>query len=454
MDSKNQNSNGETSKAIYERAVDVLTGGVSRNTIFRKPHPYYVASANGSFIKDIDGVERLDFANNMASLIHGHAHPAIVEAVTEQLKKGSAFTMGTETEVAFAELLTGRSPKFEKIRFMNSGTEAVMTMIKASRAYTGKAKVAKAEGAYHGTYDYAEISQTANPSNWGTIDKPNAVPVVQGTPQKLLEDVVIFPFNDIERTIHLLDQNADQIACVLIDPVPHRIGLFPATSEFIEAIYKWTRKNNTLMVFDEVVSYRITYAGAQCNYSVKPDLTALGKIIGGGFPIGALAGKSEIMEVLNPRATFLKHPHSGTFSANPISTTAGRVAMELFDEEAVLNLNVLTMTARKQIEEVIKIADVPMCITGAGSMFKLHFQEKAPNTYRVAYQNLETRTIINEILDYLFLKENIIMINTLACMFATTLTQKDVDRLSEALLRGLQLVKPKIEQLSNNPKYD
>ncbi len=444
----NQNSNGETSKAIYERAVDVLTGGVSRNTIFRKPHPYYVASANGSFIKDIDGIERLDFANNMASLVHGHSHPAIVSAVTEQLQKGSAYTMGSEAEVLFAELLIGRSPEFEKIRFMNSGTEAVMTMIKASRAYTGKPKIAKAEGAYHGTYDYAEISQTSNPSNWGDINKPNVVPVVQGTPQKLLDDVVIFPFNDIERTINLLEQNADQIACVLIDPVPHRIGLFPATSEFIEAIYNWTRKNNALMVFDEVVSYRVTYAGAQCNYSVKPDLTALGKIIGGGYPVGAVAGKAEIMEVLNPRATFLKHPHSGTFSANPVSMTAGRIAMEMFDEQAILNLNTLAMTARNQIEESIKIADVPVCITGAGSMFKLHFQENAPNTYRDAYQNKETREIINDLLDYLFLKEDIIMINTLACMFSTTLTQKDIDRLSEALLRGLKLVKPKIDQLS------
>ncbi|MEN8124919.1 MAG: aspartate aminotransferase family protein [Bacteroidota bacterium] len=450
MNSKNskQNSNGETSKAIYDRAVGVLTGGVSRNTIYRKPHPYYVASANGSFIKDIDGVKRLDFANNMASLIHGHSHPTIVSAVNKQLKKGSAFTMGSEVEVLFAELLIGRSPEFEKIRFMNSGSEAVMTMIKASRAYTGKPKIAKAEGAYHGTYDFAEISQTANPSNWGNINKPNAVPVVQGTPQKVLDDVVVFPFNDIERTINLLEQNADQIACVLIDPVPHRIGLFQATSEYIEAIYNWTRKNNTLLIFDEVVSYRVNYAGAQCSYSIKPDLTALGKIIGGGFPIGALAGKAEIMEVLDPRGTFLKHPHSGTFSANPISMTAGRVAMEMFDEQAVLNLNALAMTARKQIEESIKIADVPMSITGAGSMFKLHFQEKAPNTYRDAYQNKETREIINELLDYLFLKEDIIMINTLACMFATTLTQKHVDRLSEALLRGLKIIKPKIDQLS------
>lgn len=439
---------GASSKLIYDRAVGVLTGGVSRNTIFRKPHPYYAASAKGSFIKDIDGIERLDFANNMASLIHGHSHPAIVNAITEQLQKGTAFTMGSESEVAFAELLTNRTPAFEKIRFMNSGTEAVMTMIKASRAFTGKSKIAKAEGAYHGTYDYAEISQTADPSNWGDINTPNAVPVVQGTPKGVLEDVLIYPFNDIESTLHILDQNADQIACVLVDPVPHRVGLFPANEAFIKALYNWTRKNNAILAFDEVVTYRVNYSGAQQNYAVKPDLTAMGKIIGGGFPIGALAGKAEIMEVLDPRQKVLRHPHSGTFSANPVSMTAGRVAMEMYDAQAVLRLNALTMTARKQIEAAIKIADVPVCITGSGSMFRLHFREKAPNTYRDAYQSKDTKAVISELDDYLFLKERIIMINTMACMFATSLTQKDIDRLSEALLSGLRIMKPKIEQLS------
>ncbi|MEN8136967.1 MAG: aspartate aminotransferase family protein [Bacteroidota bacterium] len=444
----NKTAKGESSKAIYERAVGVITGGVSRNTIYRKPHPYYVASAHGSYIKDIDGTERLDFANNMASLIHGHSHPAIVNAVTEQLKKGSAFTMGSEAEVAFAELLISRTPGFEKIRFMNSGTEAVMTMIKAARALTGKAKIAKAEGAYHGTYDFAEISQTANPGNWGDIDKPNTVPVVQGTPQGVMDDVVIFPYNDIERTIRLLDQDADNIACVLIDPVPHRVGLFPATEEFVKALYDWTRKNNAVLAFDEVVTYRVNYSGAQANYSVKPDMTAMGKIIGGGFPIGAVAGKSEIMEVLDPRQKFLRHPHSGTFSANPVSTTAGRVAMELFDEKAVLEINALTMTARKQIEEAIKIADIPACLTGAGSMFRIHFKEKAPNTYRETYQGPDTQSVITEFLDYLFLEKDIIMINTLACMFATTHTQKDVDKLTDGLLNGFRVLKPKIDQLS------
>ena len=441
MDKKRNNTN---SKNLYRRATKVLTGGVSRNTIFRKPHPYYVSIAEGSYITDIDGVKRIDFANNMASLIHGHSNSKIIKAVSDQLKRGTAYTMGSEIEVKFAELLSERNPNFEKIRFMNSGTEAVMTMIKASRAYTGKTKIAKAEGTYHGTYDYAEISQLSNPSNWGDINNPKSTSVVQGTPKNVLNDVIIFPYNDIEKTINILESHASELSCVLIDLVPHRVGLIPGNHEFIEAIYKWTRENNTILAFDEVVTYRANYAGAQENYSIKPDLTALGKIIGGGFPIGALAGKSEIMRVLDPREKILKHPHSGTFSANPISTTAGFTAMTMFDKEAVIKLNHLTSIAKAQIQEVIKISQIPACITGVGSMFRIHLQENQPTTFREAYQSEETKEVINELLDYLFIEENIIMINTCACMFSTSLIQDDIDKLCESLLRGFNKIKDKL----------
>lgn len=436
------------SEQLYKRAYKVISGGVSRNTIFRKPHPYYVSSASGSYITDIDGIKRIDFANNMASLIHGHSHPAIVEAVTEQLQKGTAYTMATEAEIKLAELLIDRTPGKEKFRFVNSGTEAVMTMLKAARAFTGKTMIAKAEGGYHGTYDYAEISQTASAGNWGDIDKPNAVPVVEGTPKGVLDEMVIFPFNDIERTIALLDQHADDIACVMIDLVPHRIGMFQASKEYIEAIYRWTRDNKSLLVFDEVITYRVDYRGAQANYPVTPDLTTLGKIIGGGFPVGAIGGRTDIMKVLDPTESTIRHPHSGTFSANPISMTAGRVAMELFDEEAVNKLNNLTEIAKAQIQEAIVLADVPVSITGAGSMFRLHFQKEQPTAYREINQSPEAKALIKEMLDYLFFNENIIMVNTLSCMFATSLTQLEVDHLSEALLRGFKLLKPKIEQLN------
>lgn len=435
------------SEALYQKAISLLPGGVSRNTVYHKPFPQYVAKASGCYVTDVDGSQRIDFANNMASLIHGHAHRAIVEAVTEQLKKGTAYTLATEAELSLAELLINRAESFEKIRFVNSGTEAVMAMIKASRAFTGKPKIAKAEGAYHGTYDFAEVSQTANPFNWGDISSPNSVPVAFGTPQAVLDNVVIFPFNDIEHTLNILDTQADQIGCVIIDPVPHRVGLLPATKAFVEALYAWTRRNNALLVFDEVVTFRVNYGGAQEKHTVKPDLTALGKIIGGGFPVGALAGRSDVMDVLDPGQSRLLFPHSGTFSANPMTMTAGRVAMELFDQKAVDALNALTTKAIVQLENAIRIADVPVSITGSGSMFRLHFRLSPPQTYREAYQRPAVAAVINELLDYLFYKENIIMINTCACMFSTAITQKEVDRLSDALLNGFRFIKPKLDEL-------
>lgn len=437
-----------TSEEIYSQACEVLPGGVSRNTVFRKPYPQYAGSAAGCYITDIEGACRIDLANNMASLIHGHAHAEIIEAVYEQMKKGTAYTLASEIEVNFAQFLCDRVQGFEKIRFVNSGTEAVMAMIKASRAFTGRPKIAKAEGAYHGTYDFAEVSQTANPSNWGDINRPNSVPVAYGTPASVLEDVLIFPFNDIERTLAVLDSEAENIACVLIDPVPHRVGLLPATNAYIEALYHWTRRNGALLVFDEVVTFRVDYSGAQQKYSVVPDLTALGKIIGGGFPVGALAGRAEVMKVLDPRESKLLFPHSGTFSANPVTMTAGYTAMRLFDTVAVRKLNALTSKAIQQLEEVIKIADIPASITGAGSMFRIHLTSAPPTTYREAYQPKETGAVINELLDHMYYKENILMINTFACMFSTVLTQREVDIFTEAMLRAFRLLKPKIDSLN------
>lgn len=435
------------SEEIYKQACNYIPGGVSRNTIYRKPHPYYVAKASGCRVTDIEGVERIDFANNMASLIHGHAHPDIVAAVMEQIQKGTAFTLATEAEFEFAKLMCNRVPGFEKIRFVNSGTEAVMAMIKASRAFTGRPKIAKAEGTYHGTYDFAEVSQTSNPTNWGDISKPNSVPLVHGTPEGVLNDVVIFPFNQIERTLSILDRYSEEIACVIIDPVPHRVGLINGSCDFIEAIYHWTRKNGALMVFDEVVTFRVNYGGAQEKYSVRPDLTALGKIIGGGFPVGALAGRSEVMKVLDPRESKILFPHSGTFSANPVTTTAGRVAMELYDKQAVLQLNALTKIAVDQIENAIKTADVPVSITGSGSMFRIHLKATAPTSYRETYQTREDLDVIEGILNYLFFNEKVQLLNTGACMFSTAISQAEVDILSEAFLKAFRIFKPDIEKL-------
>ena len=432
--------NTPKSAQLYARAKKIMPGGCSRNTILRKPHPAYVDRGEGCYVYDIEGNRRIDFANNMASLIHGHAQADIVNAVSEQLKKGTAFTMATEVEIDFAEHMCSRNPGFEKIRFVNSGTEAVMSCLKAARAFTGKAKIAKAEGAYHGSYDYAEVSQTAKPENWGNLNQPASVPVSFGTPASALEDVIIIPFNDPERAIAILDQHADELACVLLDPIPHRIGLIPASEEFINAIYNWTKHQEALLVFDEVITFRTRYGGAQQKYSVQPDLTAMGKMIGGGFPVGALAGRAEVMDVMNPLLDKVLFPHSGTFSANPVTMTAGLIAMQKFDQDAVKQLNALGGYVRASIREAIKIADVPACVSGDGSMFRVHMQADLPQNYRSSFASPAQAQRTQEFVEYLF-NHGVMMINTCTGMLSTEMGRPEIDVLSETMLAGLRQIK-------------
>ncbi|MCP4416875.1 MAG: aspartate aminotransferase family protein [Chloroflexi bacterium] len=428
------------SAILYERARKIMPGGCSRNTVLRKPHPLYVENGAGCFVTDIEGVTRLDFANNMASLIHGHAHPAVVEAVSAQLQKGTAFTLATEVEIEFAEHMCSRNAGFENIRFVNSGTEAVMGCLKAARAYTGRPKIAKVEGAYHGLYDYAEISQTANPTNWGDAHSPTSVPVAHGTPKSALRDVVVIPFNQPEQAIEILNQHRDELACVLLDLMPHRVGLVPASQEFVHALYEWTRENDALLVYDEVITFRSTYGGAQEWYDVCPDLTAMGKMIGGGFPVGALAGRKDVMSVMDPLADHVLFPHSGTFSANPVTMTAGLTSMALFDEAAVTKLNRLADSLRANILEAIWIADIPACVTGGGSMFRVHMKTAVPTTYRTAYMTAKESKLIKALLNHLF-DNGIIMINTCSGTLSTAMTEKEIEILTETLLAGFRKIK-------------
>lgn len=425
------------SAALYERALNVLPGGVSRNTVLRDPHPAYADYGVGCRLTDIEGVTRLDFANNMASLIHGHADSDIVRAVTEQLGRGSAFTMATEVEVQYAELLCSRNPGFEKVRFVNSGTEALMVALKSSRAFTGRAKIAKVEGAYHGGYDYAEVSQAPNPDTWGDIDHPKSVPLAHGTPESALNDVVIIPFNDPERAIAILDEHADELACVLLDLMPHRVGLRPADQDFVTAIRDWTTRNGALLVLDEVITFRTEYAGLQARYGITADLTAMGKMIGGGFPIGAVAGSTDVMDVLNPRSKKLLFPHSGTFSANPISITAGLVAMQKFDEPAVARLNALAKRAMDGIEKVIRETGVTACVTGGGAMFRVHMKAQPPRNFREAYLTPEEDRRLKLLLDYMF-DEGFVLINTCTATLSTPMTEDDIDALISAYKLGFE----------------
>jgi glutamate-1-semialdehyde 2,1-aminomutase len=424
------------SAALFDRAQKVLPGGVSRNTLLRGDHPLYVSHAKGCVITDVDGVERLDFANNMASHIHGHAFEPIVSAVSAQLAKGSAFTMATEAEILFAEHMVGRSSNFDKIRFMNSGTEAVMAGMKAARAFTGRTKIAKVEGSYHGAYDYAEVSQAPTPENWGGADHPNAVPLAQGTPGGVLEDMIIIPFNEPEKAISILNEQADEIACVLIDPIPHRIGMVPVSAKFVTALNKWTRANGALLMCDEVITFRSEVGGMQDRFDISPDLTSLGKMIGGGFPVGALAGREEVMEVF----TNGRLPHSGTFSANPITMTAGRVAMELFDAQAVERLNTLGDYTAARLREVIRLADVPASVTGTGSLYRIHLKAEAPKNYRDTHPSQAEKKAINAFINSLY-DNGIMMIHTGALTLSTPMTESHIDQLADAVLTSLKSIR-------------
>jgi glutamate-1-semialdehyde 2,1-aminomutase len=314
-----------------------------------------------------------------------------------------------------------------------------MTSLKAARAFTGREKMAKVEGAYHGSYDYAEVSQTATPAQWGPAATPTSVPVARGTPRGALADVVVIPFNDPERALALLEPHRDELACVLLDPMPHRVGLSPADQEFVRVLRDWTERHGALLVFDEVITLRATYGGAQQWYDVVPDLTALGKIIGGGFPVGAVTGRADVMNVMDPRTKPLLLPHSGTFSGNPVSMTAGLVAMEHFGPDAVARLNRLADRAVTGIREAIDATGARACVTGGGSMFRVHLKEQAPANYREAYLDEAEKRRLNVLLDHLF-GAGMIMINTCSATISTAMGEAEVDALVDAVRTGLEAV--------------
>ena len=426
------------SQELYERATKVLPGGNTRLSVFRSPHPYYALKGEGYRITDVDGVERVDFLNNYTSLIHGHRHPKIMEAVTEQLRYLTAVGMPTEAEIVLAEILCERIKSFERVRFVNSGSEAVMMAIKAARAHTGRFKIAKCEGAYHGTYDYAEPSQGTTPDNWGDPD-PVSVAYAKGTPQSVLDQVVIIPFNKAEDAIRIMTPDAGELACVLLDPVPHQAGMIPATAEFLKAVREFCDRNGVLLLFDEVISFRIGYAGAQGTLGCDPDLTALAKVIGGGFPVGAVGGRADVMSVFDPSKGKPAVPHAGTFNGNPITMTAGAAAMELLTRDAMDHIDALGERARKQIGEAFRVAGVPGQVAGCGSLIRMHFTTRPLVDYRSIHKTAEEQHRLATLIEYL-LDHGVLISPSGSANISTVIGEEQVDLLTDVVLDGLRLI--------------
>lgn len=424
------------SARLYERAKRSIPAGGSRALTFVQPYPVYAACAQGCVVTDADGVERLDFIANYTVQIHGHGHPAIVAAVKAQAERGICFTLPTEREIELAELICARSPAFEQIRFTNSGTEAVMVAMKAARAHTGRPKIAKCEGVYHGGYDYAEVSLDANPQNWGV--RPRPVGYTRGVPEGVLADVVVMPFNDVEGSLRALVENAGQLAGILIDPVPSRCGGVPATPQYVGALEEFARANGSLLIFDEVVTFRLEYGGAQTRYGIRPDLTTLGKIIGGGLPIGAVAGRAEAMSVFDQSHGKALYPHSGTFNANPLTMAAGIAAMKLLTPEAIQRLNALGESARQGLRRAFALSGRTGQVTGEGSLFLLHLSQEPMRDYRSAYRAHSERDQERLAQLYRNLLNHGIILSTwgLGCL-STPMGEAEIARLSEATLGAL-----------------
>jgi glutamate-1-semialdehyde 2,1-aminomutase len=358
------------SLAAFAAAARVFPGGYTRDAIIRNPHPTFVERATGVTMHDLDGRALIDFWFNATSLALGHAHPAVVEAIRAQLPTGTAYFAPTRNEVRLAEILLDRLPGAERIRFANSGSEAVMIAVRFARAFRAAqhrdaSTVVKFEGSYHGTYDDVSWSVSPEVANAGTADNPRPVAETTGL-AGTQGRVAVLPFNDREVLRRYVEAHHDEIAAVLVEPMANRIGLVMPDVDFLAEARALCTRFDIPLIFDEVISFRVGYRGVQGEVGVQPDLTTLGKIIGGGFPVGAVAGRADILDLSSPGGGG-RVVHAGTFNANPITAIAGRVTMETLTPEALAQMNALGGYARERLAAAAR--GLPLQVTGAGSLF-------------------------------------------------------------------------------------
>lgn len=422
------------SATLYERAKKVMPGGNTRHTVYRTPHQVYAAKGEGCRIIDIDGNVRIDAVGNFTSLIHGYGSKRIIEAARRQIDLGLCFGMPTSGEVELSEMLIERLPSVEQLRYCNSGTEAVMNAIKVARAFTGRPKIAKCEGAYHGTYDVVETSQEARPENWGDIESPISVPTSRGTPQGILDDVVIIPFNNVEKGEAILRAKGNTLAAVLVDVMPNRAGLVPATPEFLAMLRRVTQEIGALLILDEVITFRLGYNGAQGRFEIDPDITVLGKVIGGGFPIGAVGGRKEVMAVYDPSLGPPAVQHGGTFSANPMSMMAGIAALEDLTPASFEHLERLGERLDRGLNELFDRLGIDAQVTGLGSLRRLHLNRAPLTDFRSTFATGDSAKRVAELSRLLFDEGVIIASNGLMAL-STPMTEEDIDEIIAAFDR-------------------
>ncbi len=356
------------SEELYRKAVELMPAGVSSPVRAIKPYPFYTERAKGCRIYDVDGNEYIDYCLAYGPLILGHAHEEVKRAILEQVEKGWLYGTPVELEVRFAELITELYPGIEMLRFVNTGSEATMAAIRLARGYTGKNGIVKVEGSFHGAHDAVLVKAGSGATTHG-------VPNSAGVPQEFVKHTYQVPYNDVESLANLLEKN-DDIAAMILEPVMGNSSLILPEENYLREVRKVTSENDVLLIFDEVITgFRLSEGGAQKYYGVKPDLTTLGKIAGGGLPVGIYGGRKEIMEMISPLGPVYQ---AGTFSGNPLTLTAGYTTVRyLVDNKPYRELEEKTRAIVEGIQP--ELEKLGYSAGHIASMFCIYFGETPEN---------------------------------------------------------------------------
>lgn len=356
------------SQRLYRKAIKLMPAGVNSPVrAFRAVggNPLFIAKAKGSKIYDVDGNDYIDYVLSWGPLILGHAYPAVVKALKKAVERGTSYGAPTELEIELASMVMKAFPSIEMVRMVNSGTEATMSAIRVARGFTKRNKVIKFEGAYHGHVDGLLVSAGSGATTFG-------VPDSLGVPESYVAETIVLPFNDIEKFKSTVKEHWREIACVIVEPVVGNMGLILPKTEFLETLREETEKHGIVLIFDEVMTgFRVSLGGAQQYYGIKPDLTCLGKVIGGGLPVGAYGGRREIMELIAPLGGVYQ---AGTLSGNPLAMTAGIETLKvLMKSKTYKKLEEKAKALEEGLIDAAKRAKVETKFYRAGTMFCTYF---------------------------------------------------------------------------------
>ncbi|MBI2116542.1 MAG: aspartate aminotransferase family protein [candidate division NC10 bacterium] len=425
------------SREAYQHSTRVLPGGVTRQLCYFPPFPCYADFGEGCWFVDIDGNRRLDLFNNATSLILGHRPQAVMKAVREQLARGTAFQTNTGLETRLAEMLVERVPSVEQVRFTNSGSEGTLMAIRAARAFTGRPKIAKMEGGYHGSHDVVEVSVRPPLDAAGPAEAPTPVAESAGIPPETMAGVVLLPYNNLPAARAILDREASRVAALIVEPILGSVGFIPAEREFLAGLRAEAARHGIVFILDEVQSFRLSRGGAQALFGIRPDMTAFGKIIGGGFPVGAFGGRREIMALFDASTGRARIPHAGTFNGNPITMAAGIATLEQLTESAIGGLNATGDRVRERMRALGAKYGAPMQITGIGSMFKIHFSASPVRDYRSGQR---ASSLIHEALFLFGLNRGLFLSSTGRCCLSTAMGDTEVEKYLAAVEEFLSVL--------------